>query len=85
MAVTMLSSREFNHDTGKAKKAAKRGPVFITDRGKPAHVLLTIEEYEKISAKKESIIDLLAMPNADEVEFEPPRLKGELYRVADLS
>jgi prevent-host-death family protein len=85
MTVTTLSSREFNHDTGKAKKAAKRGPVFITDRGKPAHVLLTIEEYEKISAKKESIIDLLAMPHADEVEFDPPRLKSGLYRSADLS
>jgi prevent-host-death family protein len=85
MAVTTLSSREFNQDTGRAKKAAKRGPVFITDRGRPAHVLLTIEEYEKISAKKESIVKLLAMPNAGEVEFEPPRLKGSFSRVADLS
>jgi prevent-host-death family protein len=85
MAITTLSSREFNHDTGRAKKAAKRGPVFITDRGRPAHVLLTIEEYEKISSKRESVIDLLAMPNAEDVEFEPARLKGNLYRAADLS
>jgi prevent-host-death family protein len=85
MAITTVSSREFNHDTGRAKKAAKRGPVFITDRGRPAHVLLTIEEYEKISSKRESVIDLLAMPHADEVEFEPARLKGNFYRTADLS
>lgn len=83
MAITTLSSREFNQDTSRAKKAAKRGPVFITDRGRPAHVLLTIEEYQKIADKRESIVDLLAMPDANEVEFEPPRLKGNLHRVAD--
>jgi prevent-host-death family protein len=43
MPMTTLSSREFNQDTSKAKKAAKSGPVFITDRGRPAHVLLSIE------------------------------------------
>jgi prevent-host-death family protein len=45
MTVTTLTSREFNQDTSGAKKAASRGPVFITDRGRPAHVLLTIEDY----------------------------------------
>lgn len=85
MAITTISSREFNQDTSRAKKAAKRGPVFITDRGRPAHVLLTIEEYQKIVDKQESIVDLLAMPNADQVEFEAPRLKGKLHRIVDLS
>lgn len=37
--ITTLSSREFNQDTSRAKKAALIGPVFITDRGKPAHVI----------------------------------------------
>ncbi len=85
MAITTLSSREFNQDTSRAKKAAKRGPVFITDRGRPAHVLLSIEEYQKIADKHESIIDLLAMPEASEVEFEPSQLKGNLHHVVDLS
>ena len=85
MAITTLSSREFNQDASRAKKAAERGPVFITDRGRPAHVLLTIEEYRKITNKRENILDLLAMPNAGKVEFEPPRLGGDLHRPADLS
>jgi len=85
VAITTLSSREFNQDTSRAKKAAKRGPVFITDRGRPAHVLLTIAEYQKILDKHESIVDLLAMPNADEIEFDPPRFGGWLHRSADLS
>ena len=42
MLITTLSSREFNQDSSRAKRAAQQGPVFITDRGHPAHVLLTI-------------------------------------------
>ena len=84
MTITTLSSREFNHDASRAKKAAKQGPVFITDRGRPAHVLLTIKEYRKITNKQENILDLLAMPDAAEVEFEPPRLSGNLHRPAGL-
>ena len=55
MTITTLSSRQFNQDASKAKKAAKDGPVFITDRGRPAHVLLTFEEYKSISAVRDSM------------------------------
>jgi prevent-host-death family protein len=80
-----LSSREFNQETGRAKKAARKGPVFITDRGRPAHVLLSIKEYQEITSKGKSILDLLAMPDADLIEFEPPRLGDEFPRPADWS
>jgi hypothetical protein len=30
--ITTLSSREFNQDTVRAKKASEAGPVIITDR-----------------------------------------------------
>jgi prevent-host-death family protein len=85
MAITKLSSREFNQDTGKAKRAAKRGPVFITDRGRLSHVLLTAEEYKRITGRQKSIVDLLAMPETAEIEFEPPRLIGDLHEQVDLS
>jgi prevent-host-death family protein len=85
MTITTLSSREFNQDTSRAKKNAQSGPVFITDRGRPAHVLLTIEEYQRITDKQDSIVELLAMPNAADIDFEAPRLSGKLYRPADLS
>src|SRR5437763_13664374 len=74
MAITKLSSRDFNQDTSRAKRAAKRGPVFITDRGRASHVLLTVEEYQRITTGQKSIFDLLSMPEAAEVGFEPPRL-----------
>ena len=85
MAITKLSSREFNQDTSRAKRAARRGPVFITDRGRPSHVLLTLEEYEKITGGQKSITDLLAMPEAAGIEFEAPRLSGKLHELPDLS
>lgn len=85
MSITTISSREFNQDVSKAKRAAANGPVFITDRGHPAHVLLTIEDYERITEKGQSIVELLAMPDAAEIDFEPPRLSQKLYRPEDLS
>jgi prevent-host-death family protein len=84
MGITKLSSREFNQDTGKAKRAAKRGPVFITNRGRPSHVLLTVEEYQRLTKGQKSIVDLLAMPKAAGIDFELPRL-DKLHEVPDLS
>ena len=85
MSVTSITSREFNQDVSKAKRAASEGPVFITDRGHAAHVLLTIEEYQQITDKGKSIVELLAMPDAADIDFEVPRIESELYRPADLS
>lgn len=84
MSVTTLTSREFNQDTSGAKKAARRGPVFITDRGRPAHVLMTIEDYRRLAGGNMSLAEALAQPVPDAVEFEPPRLGGGLYKPADL-
>jgi len=83
MTITTLSSREFNQDTGRAKKAASEGPVFITDRGKPAFVLLSIKEYRRMMGKRRSIVDALSMPGLADIEFDPPRSR-ERARPADL-
>ncbi|NVZ12023.1 MULTISPECIES: type II toxin-antitoxin system Phd/YefM family antitoxin [unclassified Pseudomonas] len=73
MTITTISSREFNQDTSGAKKAARQGPVFITDRGKPAHVLLSIEDYQKLTGLNADIVELLVMPEAADIEFETER------------
>lgn len=82
--ITTLSSRAFNQDAGRAKKAALAGPVFITDRGRPAHVLLTIEEYQKVAGGGRNILDLLSMPEAGEMDFSPGKLSGKLFRPAKV-
>jgi prevent-host-death family protein len=85
MKITTLSSREFNQDTSRAKKAATKGPVFITDRGTPAHVLLSIEEYQRLTGGQGDIIDSLGLPpGVENVELEIPST-SELARAADFS
>jgi prevent-host-death family protein len=83
MTITTFSSREFNQDASGAKKAARNGPVFITDRGRPAHVLLSIDEYRRLAGSPASIIDMLASPGVEAIEFEPARA-GKLYKPAKL-
>lgn len=56
-----MSSRQFNQDTARAKRAAEEGPVVITDRGRPAHVLLTWEDYEDLLGA-DRLVELLGEP-----------------------
>jgi prevent-host-death family protein len=81
MAITTVSSREFNQDTSGAKKAAAKGPVFITDRGRPAHVLLTIREYERMKKKQPTLAELLAMPGGEDIDFQIPSRHERVRRV----
>ena len=84
MVITTLSSRDFNQDTGRAKKASARGPVFITDRGKPAHVLLSFEDYRRLSGQPRNIVDVLSTTGLADIPFEPQELKPTTQDV-DLS
>jgi prevent-host-death family protein len=82
MAVT-LTSREFNQNISGAKKAARQGPVFITDRGRPAHVLLTIEDYWRLAGGAMSLAEALAQSGDDDFEFQPHQVGG-LIKAAHL-
>ena len=82
--MTTMTSREFNQNSSHAKKVANGGPVFITDRGQPSHVLLSIDDYEHLTCGGEKIADLLALPGITDVEFDAPKL-NDLPRPADLS
>ena len=48
-------------------------------------MLLTVEEYQRITGGQKSITDMLAMPEAADIEFEPPRLGGRFHELPDLS
>lgn len=84
MSITTLSSREFNQDTSGAKRATQRGPVFITDRGQPAHVLLSFEDYQRLTSTHATIDQLLAMQKDQDIDFEPPRLRDKMLRPLNL-
>jgi len=81
--ITTLSSREFNQDTGRAKRASETGPVIITDRGKPAHVLMTFSDYQRAVGKTKNILDLVGMKGASEIEFEPAKIQSFIKPIGD--
>ena len=72
MPIRTMRGKALNHDVSKAKGQARRGPVVTASRGRAAH------------AQQASIVDLLAMPEAADIDFEPPRLQAGAYRPAAL-
>lgn len=84
MTITNLSSREFNQHASDARKTANMGPVFVTDRGQPAHVLLSIEEYRRLTGGQMTLVEALAQHDVADFDFEAPRAGGP-YRPADSS
>ena len=72
-----LSSRDFTRDVSAAKRAAQAGPVFITDRGRPAYALLTIDEYYRLTGRSEpSLWEVMqSLPATGDVDYEPVRLE----------
>ena len=75
MSITTLTSREFNQNVSRAKRASNLGPVFITNRNKPEHVLLSIDEYQRLKGERSDLLDALSMPGLTEIEFEPAQVR----------
>ena len=84
VSTTTISSREFNQDAGGAKKAAEKGPVIITDRGRPAHVLLSFEDYQKLLGAGPSLLEALAQKEDGDFDFDPPRMGDDISRPVDI-
>jgi prevent-host-death family protein len=84
MTITTVTSRAFNQDASKAKHASELGPVIITDRGRPAHVLLTYADYKKLASQRTKVADLLALQGTEDIELFVPPMR-ELADAADLS
>jgi len=75
---TTMTSREFNQELGKAKAAANNGPVIVTDRGRPAHVLMSYEDFARLTNPPRSAFDSIAdlRPEA-QFDFEFERARGQ--------
>ena len=78
-----LTSREFNQDTARAKREAAKGPVFVTDRGRPTHVLLTVEEFERMKGPRRNILDMLHHPESAGIDLPLPERRIEPFREID--
>jgi prevent-host-death family protein len=85
MCAKTISARQFHQDTAGASRAAKQGPVIVTNRGQPSLVLMSFEKYRSLGSgetdnglEEKSIVELLAMPQgtpAFDFDFEFPRLE----------
>ena len=84
MTITTITSRSLTRNVARAKKAAKFGPVFITDHGKPAHVLLSVADYRQLAGQGRSLIEALSMTGLADGDFDPARTRIEAA-VPDLS
>jgi prevent-host-death family protein len=84
MTITTLTSREFNQDRARVKRAAKMGPVIVTERGKPNLVVLNFEEYQKRLPKRPSLGDLLSCPEIADIELDIPPRTIQTHREIDF-
>lgn len=86
MSVQTFSSRDFTRDVSLAKRAAEKGPVFVTDRGRPAFALLNIDDYYRIIGQHEqNLLGLMdSIPGGDGIEFDPPLLNFQ-SRIPELN
>ena len=75
MSIDTFTSRQFNQDPSSVKRAAKKGPVKITERGVVAYMMMSIEEYLEISGKTSTICDLLSAPNTVDIGLSVPKFK----------
>lgn len=77
MTITTVSSHALNQDLVRARKDANSGPVFITDRGKPAHVLSSIEDNRRLTGQGRSLTEALSMTGFADIDFDPARTRIE--------
>jgi prevent-host-death family protein len=80
VSITTISSREFNQDAGGAKRAAEKGPVIITHRGRPSHVLLSFADYRKLAGRGRSLLEIVAQDDDDDIDFDPPLMGKQIFK-----
>lgn len=81
---TTITSRDFNRDVSAAKRAAEQGPVMITDHGRPSHVLLTAEEFDRLIGAQEPMGDRLWKDQDPSISLDLPERRVEPERELDL-
>lgn len=80
MAATTVSIEELRRVADEVGEAPDNGPVYVTRPGKLPLVLLTVNEYRKLSGRQESIVDLPTKSEGHDLEFDSSRMTIEGYR-----
>jgi hypothetical protein len=67
------------------KRGGARAGGDITDRGKPSHVLPSIDAYRQLTGRRRSIVEALAMPCLCDIDLDALARPRDPPRAADLS
>ena len=65
-----FSSRDFQREPGRVKRAAIDGAVIITERGRPIIAAMPFDEYERLKAPPGNILDALDMDEVGEIDID---------------
>lgn len=84
MRSSTLTMEELEQSSGRVAAAAESGPVYITEHGRPSYVLLSFVHYQTLISPQPSIVELLAGPGTEDIEFEAPRPR-DTARPVDLA
>lgn len=73
MAKKQFSSREFNREPGRIKRAAKDGTVIITERGEPTLAVISWADYCALKSPSPSLLERLSVPGLSAIALETKR------------
>lgn len=74
---TTITSSDFRRDGAAAMRAAERGPGTITDHGRPSHVLLTVEDFARLTGARDLMGARLWENQDPSIEFDPGERRVE--------
>lgn len=68
----MVCRRSRGWPISAAKRAAEQGPVTITDHGRRSHVLLTADDFDRLTGDHAPVGDRLWARGTESIELELP-------------
>lgn len=71
--VPAISDQDFSADVRAAMRAAGLEPVTVTDDGRPAYALLSIDDYRRLTRQSsESFLAAMSMDDHATIDFQRP-------------
>ncbi|MEH3158282.1 MAG: type II toxin-antitoxin system prevent-host-death family antitoxin [Sphingomonas taxi] len=70
MPPATFTSKDFNREPGRIKRAAKQAPVIITERSRPDIVVMSYDLYASLTGTGGSFLDRIGMPDLSDIELD---------------
>ena len=66
-----VSSREFNREPSRVKRAAATQDVIVTERGKPTLAVISYDQYRRMKGEPHTLLELFeSLPNTSDIDVE---------------